>query len=267
MEVVREFLESSTIHGLAFILSERPLVRFLWLGVVLTGFTGASVLIQQSFSSWASSPISTTIETRPITEIDFPNVTVCPPRNSFTSLIPDLIRSRNINFGKEKRKELSDFVSTAALEITYKAYRREYEEFLEGEEKYMNCYRGISKMEILYLSDDFKSYYFLTTTPAGSFSSPDFGEPFNTSLFDCRLKTEVYIHVPDNLTVGSKMVLDIEYDVSDDQRSWDYFIIHEEAKKNRNISYFSTKSYVRFDRNKKDDKREFFVAENLTEAM
>ena len=80
MEGVKEFLESSTIHGLVYISTTRRLARLLWLCVVISGFTGAVVIIYQSFSSWAVSPVSTTIETLPITELDFPSVTVCPPR-------------------------------------------------------------------------------------------------------------------------------------------------------------------------------------------
>ena len=105
MEGVKEFLESSTIHGLVYIATTRRLARLLWILIVAAGSVGAVILIQQSFSSWASSPITTTIDTRPITDLDFPNVTVCPPRNSFTTLIPDLLRARNINLEVEKRKE------------------------------------------------------------------------------------------------------------------------------------------------------------------
>ena len=104
---VKEFLESSTIHGLSYIATNRSLARLFWIFVVTTGFTGAAVMIQQSFSSWADSPISTTIETRPITEIDFPNVTVCPPRNSFTSLYPDLVMARNLTLNETERKSLA----------------------------------------------------------------------------------------------------------------------------------------------------------------
>ena len=110
MDGLKEFLESSTIHGLVYIATTKRLARILWILIVAAGSVGAVVLIQQSFSSWASSPITTTIETRPITEIDFPNLTVCPPRNSFTSLVPDILRARDINLDVERRKELSDFV-------------------------------------------------------------------------------------------------------------------------------------------------------------
>ena len=88
MEVITDFLENSTIHGLLHISRTRRLVRLIWVGIVTAGFSGAAILIQQSFSSWADSPVSTTIKTLPITEIDFP---VCSAlQNIFT--IADLKR-------------------------------------------------------------------------------------------------------------------------------------------------------------------------------
>ena len=59
MDVVQEFLESSTIHGLVYIANTKKLVKLVWLGVVMAGFTVAGFLIHQSFSSWATSPITT----------------------------------------------------------------------------------------------------------------------------------------------------------------------------------------------------------------
>ena len=69
MEYVTSFLESSTIHGLSYIATDRKYVRLFWTLVVMVGFTGAGILIYQSFQSWADSPVKTTIETLPITEI------------------------------------------------------------------------------------------------------------------------------------------------------------------------------------------------------
>ena len=71
MESLKEFLESSTIHSLVYISTTRRLVRLLWISVVNTGFIVASYLIPLSFSSWATSPVSTTIDTRPITDLHF----------------------------------------------------------------------------------------------------------------------------------------------------------------------------------------------------
>ena len=83
---IKPFLETSTIHGLSLIASSKSCLRLFWITVVVSGFTGAGVLIYQSFSAWDESPVNTIIETRPITEITFPKVTVCPPKNTFTDL-------------------------------------------------------------------------------------------------------------------------------------------------------------------------------------
>ena len=48
MKVVKEFLQSSTIHGLAHIATTDKLTRLFWMFVVLSGFTVAAVLIQRS---------------------------------------------------------------------------------------------------------------------------------------------------------------------------------------------------------------------------
>ena len=269
--VVTEFLQSSTIHGLAYISARRRPVRLFWLGVVTTGFTLAGLLIQQSFLSWANSPISTTIETRPIGEIDFPNVTVCPSRNSFSSLNPDLVTSRNILFDDEKRKGLSDFVPYAAFEAAYSAYKREYEEFLTGGRKYTSWYKGISQMRVPYF-DEFskaKAYDFQTTALNGSFKTPYFGETFNVSLFDYSLDCSVFLYVPDNLTVGSKIVVDIDYEISDEQwkGSREYIYTYLQTKQTRNSSSYSYSWQDALAPSKKNAKIEISVAETSAEAM
>ena len=106
MENIRSFLESSTIHGLAYISTGRKYVRLFWILVVIAGFTGAGVIIHQSFQSWDESPVKTTIETHPIAEITFPKVTVCPPKNTYTDLNYDLMMAENMTLDNETRNEL-----------------------------------------------------------------------------------------------------------------------------------------------------------------
>ena len=142
---VTEFLESSTIHGLSYIAANRGLVRLFWICVVITGFTGAAVLIHQSFFSWAKSPISTTIETRPISELEFPNVTVCPPRNSFTNLNPDIVRSREISLSERQRQTLSEQVSQVVFTSNMESKFATYKECQE-EDRFRNQYQGLSKI-------------------------------------------------------------------------------------------------------------------------
>ena len=74
MEHVKEFLDNSTIHGLSFISSTRRFSRLFWILIVIGGFSGAGYIIYTSFYNWGQSPITTTIETLPISELTLPNV-------------------------------------------------------------------------------------------------------------------------------------------------------------------------------------------------
>ena len=86
MDGVREFLESSTIHGLFYISTTKQLARLLWILTVFLGFIAASVMIHQSFANWTGSPVSTTLENHPLSSLPFPRLTICPPTNTLTSL-------------------------------------------------------------------------------------------------------------------------------------------------------------------------------------
>ena len=53
MDSIRNFLESSTIHGLSYISSSKVLpVRLFWILVVFGGFTVAGFLIHSSLLAW-----------------------------------------------------------------------------------------------------------------------------------------------------------------------------------------------------------------------
>lgn len=94
LENLKLFTQSSTIHGLAYWATTRKLERLFWIFVVLTGFIGAGILIQQSFQSWQDSPVTTTIETRPISEVTLPKIAVCPAKNTYTNLNYDLMKMK-----------------------------------------------------------------------------------------------------------------------------------------------------------------------------
>ena len=77
----REFLESSTVHGLVHISTANSrTARTAWVVIVVACFATAIYMITNSYKEWQESPVSTTITTNPITELEFPTVTVCPPR-------------------------------------------------------------------------------------------------------------------------------------------------------------------------------------------
>ena len=100
---LREFLESSTIHGLVHISTAKSkTARAVWVAIVVACFAYAIYMINNSYEEWQESPVSTTITTHPITELEFPTVTVCPPRGSNTALNHLLEKVKDVNFTKEQ---------------------------------------------------------------------------------------------------------------------------------------------------------------------
>ena len=114
----KQFLESSSIAGLAFISTEGKVGRLFWIFVVFTGFTISGLLINAAFTNWSQSPIKTTIETKPISEIKFPKVFVCPPRNAFTDLNYDFMMLENMIMNNETR----DWIFDVAYKEIYDAH-------------------------------------------------------------------------------------------------------------------------------------------------
>ena len=87
MSAIKEFLEKSTIHGLSFIRDAKSLgEKACWVIIVTMGFGFSAYLIGNSYSQWIESPVSTVVTTKPISDLEFPEVTVCPPRGSNTVL-------------------------------------------------------------------------------------------------------------------------------------------------------------------------------------
>ena len=102
-----EFLENSTIHGLVHISTAKTRkARFAWLVIVVCCFAFAIHEITSALKAWQESPVSTTITTHPITELQFPAVTVCPPRGSNTALNQALEKVKDVNFTETDRQEM-----------------------------------------------------------------------------------------------------------------------------------------------------------------
>ena len=122
MDGIQYFLESSTIHGLSYISNSNiKQVRIFWLFIVVGGFSGAAVMIYESFQSWNESPVKTKIETHPITNITFPKIIVCPPKNTYTELNFDLMKAENMTLSKDIRNKLVSYALELFLDPYYDA--------------------------------------------------------------------------------------------------------------------------------------------------
>ena len=130
----REFLESSTIHGLVHISSAKSrAARVAWVAIVVACFAFAIHMITRSYKEWQESPVSTTITTHPITELEFPTVTVCPPRGSNTAVNHLLEKVKDVNFTERKRQELVAISREIFLEIPNRKHAEEMTELLSTE--------------------------------------------------------------------------------------------------------------------------------------
>ena len=113
MDTVREFLETSTIHGLSYISKvESKLGKVAWTTIICASFISAGFLISGSYRDWSESPVSSTISTHPIASLPFPKVTVCPPKGTNTALNYDLI-NQNKTLTEEQKQKLKEAVQVA----------------------------------------------------------------------------------------------------------------------------------------------------------
>ena len=180
MERVNAFLESSTIHGLNHISTSRKYARAFWILVVLAGFTAAGYLIQTSFQSWAESPIKTTIETLPISEIKFPKVTVCPPKNTYTDLNYDLMLAENFTLTEEMKDKLLRYLEKVLDEHTY----TDGLEVLQEDDRFYNWYYGYSKVICTRVNSEGQLDYRLeTSATSGVVTTQYFEEQPSPILF------------------------------------------------------------------------------------
>lgn len=108
--VIKEFFENTTIHGLSYLSTEHHFSKLFWALVVASAIAFEAFLINSSFLDWENDPVGTTIITLPISQIDFPKVTVCPPEGSNTALNFDLEAIGERNLTEEERQKLEQEV-------------------------------------------------------------------------------------------------------------------------------------------------------------
>ena len=213
MNYFKQFLESSTIHGLAFISSTRKYSRLFWILVVFTGFSIASFLINDAFNNWEASPIKTTIETRPISEISFPKVTVCPPKNSFTDLSYDLklMENMTMNSTSEKWKQLTGAALKELHDPFFEKLRINFFK-LKEKLKLFNWYHGKSLITFpkFKVTQNLLVYKIETIATEGMIMTPNFGEMFDSNKVDKRLKFWIAIHIPEYYLQNENNTLMVE---------------------------------------------------------
>ena len=152
--------------------------------VVLAGFSIASVLIYQAFRSWEESPVKTTVESRPIEEINFPKITVCPPKNTFTNLNYDLA---TIDENRMFHEDISEMDMIEALDIMQGEDMKPFinnMSLIKEDNMYWNWYHGFSEIKTVvfpffYKDDGQIKFQVKTSATSGSVKTKYFGTEYS----------------------------------------------------------------------------------------
>ena len=240
MEGVRTFLESSTIHGLVYIATtKKSLAKIFWTLVVIGGFTGAGIMIYNSFQSWNESPIKTTTETQPITEITFPKVTVCPPKNTYTDLNYDLVNSKNMTLDNETINELTKY----AADMLYDHLKDEILSNinkLEDNDRYYNWYHGYTYIQI----PDNVNNGMSTGATSGSVSTQYFGDKFDAYKMDRNISYIIIIYPPPSVQNNPNVTLHFVIEkqlLKDLSMGYDGFSEFDDEGKVSNVAYINSR--------------------------
>ena len=215
MEDLKEFLESTTIHGLTYIATAKSIFsKFFWIIIMVLSFVTSIILIESLFSSWSANPVSTTVETKSISKSPFPRVSVCPPANSMTSMNWDLKKAENLNLTEGFKQHLANISAELIEDEAFNVLEREEKKFVE-ENKFLNWYTGFTKPTLPH-NEIYAGYKYSLFTSAvkGSISTPDFQEPFKLEKFKKKCLYEYAIYLTENIVnITTSMVLNIRLDI------------------------------------------------------
>ena len=102
--------------------------------------------------------VSTNIETLPITEITFPKVTVCPPKNTLTNLNYDLEKSKNVDVGETTRENLKKYAVNLLLDHLLYVVMANFSKIGEHD-RYRNWYLGYTSIKGPTWTSHYKNNY------------------------------------------------------------------------------------------------------------
>ena len=123
---------------------QTKIVKCFWFSFVCLGFVGAGLLISKSYVEWQKSPVSTSISTLSISDLEFPNVTVCPPKGSNTALNYDLMKADNHLMTEQQKEKLSQDAYSVFVDAPFQEY---FDRLLSqaNPENTENLFRGFQK--------------------------------------------------------------------------------------------------------------------------
>ena len=173
------------------------------------GFLGAGLLIGKSYFEWQKSPVSTSISTLSIEDLEFPNVTICPLKGSNTALNYDLMKADNHLATEQQKEKLSLDAYSVFVEAPFQEH---FDKLLSqiNPENVENLFRGSQSIPKV-TDDNVTETRFCSLN--GTFHTPWFGGDFEESFFNSDQQHRVRLEFPENLKehIGSgSLVIDLE---------------------------------------------------------
>ena len=174
------------------------------------GFVGAGILIGNSYLEWQKNPVATSISTLSISDLQFPNVTICPPKGSNTALNYDLMKADSNRLQTKQQQKLQQVAYKIFVEARFQEY---YERLLqqinlENLENIFSGYQTIPKT-----IDNVTTATFFSTN--GTYHTPAFGGKVRESFFESEQHYRVKLELPKGVKeqIGSGLlVFDLKVD-------------------------------------------------------
>ena len=199
-----------------FLCQEKP-AKVLWFVVVSLGFLGAGFLIGNSYNEWQKNPISTSITTKPIADLEFPVVTVCPPKDINTALYHDLVKAGNETLSEKDRKTLKQAAYDIFLEKSHKDYVKRMLP-LSNMGNIDQFLQGFHSLPMLFNSNNGMVHIKMWNLN-GTITTPWFGESHVEEYYKEDREYHTVLEVPENiqdLVGSSSLIVKLEVDTRKD---------------------------------------------------
>ena len=216
--------------------SQTKSAKILWFCIVCLGFIGAAILIGKSYKEWQDHPIATSITTHPIDNLEFPQVTICPPRDSNTALYHDLVKAGNGTLFEDYRKTLRKTAFEIFIEQTQKEYTKtmlaisnigNMNEVFQGFHSLPKPNKGSNGLEIRMWNMN------------GTITTPWFGGDFVEEYYQQDREFAMVLKLPNDINDqvgGGSLIIDLEIDTREE--TWwveevslmPYFTLHTAQK-------------------------------------
>ena len=177
----------------------------------------AGYLIHGSYSYWLDSPISTTVTTHPIANLDFPTVTVCPPKGSHTALNYDLMQADSRSLTEDDRKNLI-MTLPAIIESSHRIFIKNMLDIVNSK-NLRSLYAGIQSVPQPFKQNGFKTVLW---KDFGSVTTPNYGGEVDESYYRDKQDYHVVLEYPEDILekIGNRsLVIQLEV-ITREEEGW-----------------------------------------------